>query len=372
MLPILDRYIIRQFLGTFFFMLVIIMAVAVVFDISEKAEDFAEMTASTHEIVFDYYVNFIIYYANLFSGLFIFLAVILFTGRLAHRSEVIAMLSSGISFPRLMRPYLIAATALFALSMYTNHVVLPTANKSRLAFEEAHIRMAFRIEDTHLHREIAPGTLVYFESFNVQRKTGYRFSLERWEGGELRSKLQADRATYDSITGVWHLHDWTLRERGTTHGADAGTGTAQLPRDRMDRGRERDTLIALEPKDLGQRQDNAKSMSDAELARYIAEEEARGGGKTAYFRIEQHQRTSYPFAGFVFTLIGVGIASRKVRGGTGVHIALGVLIVLLYIFSMQMTTVAATNAGFNAFMAVWIPNVVFGLLGLWIYRRAPK
>jgi lipopolysaccharide export system permease protein len=371
MLGTLDRYIIRQFLGTFFFILITIMAVAVVFDISEKAEDFAEMTASTHEIVVDYYVNFIIYYANLFSGLFIFLAVILFTGRLAHRSEVIAMLSSGVSFPRLMRPYMVAATALFALSLYTNHILLPEANKSRLAFEYAYIRMPYRIDEKNLHREIEKGTIVYFETFNVQKNTGYQFSLEKWSGGELLSKLSADRAVFDSLTGVWHLYDWRLREAVP---APQGNGAmhAVLMRDRMEHGAQRDTLIALVPKDLGQRQDNAKLMKDSELTAYIEREKARGGGKTASFEIEKHQRTAYPFASFVFTLIGVSIASRKVRGGTGVHLALGVLIVLLYIFSMQMTTVAATNAGFDTFTAVWLPNVIFTVVGLWIYRRAPK
>ena len=369
MLGKLDRYIIRQFLGTFFFILVTIMAVAVVFDISEKTSDFATMSASVWEVVRDYYVNFVIYYSNLFSGLLIFLAVIIFTGRLAHRTEVVAMLSSGVSFPRFIRPYFIAATFLFGIALVVNHFVLPKANLTRLAFEEAHIRNPFNIEDKNLHREIAPGTLVYFESFSAPKKTGYRFSLERWENGELRSKLTADRAVFDTITGRWKVHDWTIRELAR---ATAESGQPIGLNDRLRRGPELDTLLNLKPSDLGQRNENAMSMTDGELDDFVKAEEARGGSKTVFYLVEKHQRTSYPFATYVFTLIGVSIASRKVRGGTGVHIALGVMLILLYVFAMKMTTVAATNAGLNPLIAVWLPNLVFSLVGIWIYRKAPK
>ena len=212
MLRTLDRYIIRQFLGTFFYILIAIMLIAVVFDISEKTEDFAKMKASWHEIVLDYYVNFVIYYSNLFSGLLIFLAVLLFTSRLAHRTEVIAMLSSGVSFPRIMWPYFVAATFLTGVSLVTNHYVLPKANKVRLDFEEQHIRSTFRVHDKHLLREIQPGTIAYFETFSAKEKLGYRFSLEEWQDGRLTRKLTADRARYDSVTGAWVVYDYLLRE----------------------------------------------------------------------------------------------------------------------------------------------------------------
>lgn len=359
MLKTLDRYIIRQFLGTFFFILVLIMAIAVVFDISEKTEDFAKMSASVGEIVTRYYFNFVIYYANFFSGLLIFLAVILFTGRLAHRTEVIAALSSGVSFPRLMWPYFLAATVLAGIALVTNHFVLPYANKERLAFEEEHIRVAFQVKGKNIHREIAPGCIAYFESFNAQKKTGYRFSLEQWEDGQLQRKLLSDRATYDSLTGRWQVYDYTI-----LHIADADT--------RLERGALLDTLIPLAPVDLGQRNENAMSMTTAELDRFIAQERARGSDTMAFYQIERHQRSSAPFATYVFTLIGVSISSRKVRGGTGVHLAMGVLLILLYIFGIKLTTVAATNAGMDAFLAVWLPNLLFTLVGVWIYRTAPK
>jgi lipopolysaccharide export system permease protein len=358
-MPILDRYILRKFLGTYFLMLGIIMLVAVVFDASEKTQDFAEMTAGWREIVLDYYLNFIVYYGNLFSGLFIFLTVLLFTSRLAHRSEIIAMLSSGVSFPRLMRPYLIGATVLCALSLVVNHLVLPGANKVRLAFEEAHIRATFFVDDRNLHREIMPGVIASCERYGAQERTLYRFSLERWADGALASRTDAERAVHDSLTGAWRLIEYRTRNL--------------LPgREELLRGAELDTVLPLKPSDFGQRWETAMAMSTPELNAYIAAKRAQGDGKVASYLIEKHQRTSYPFAAYVFTLIGVGVASRKVRGGTGLHLALGVLLVLVYVFAMKITTVAATNAGLSPFLAVWAPNVLFALIGLWIYQRAPK
>lgn len=359
MLRTLDRYIIRQFLGTFFFILVGIMLIAVVFDLSEKTEDLARMKATTEEIVQKYYVNFVIYYSNLFSGLLIFLAVLLFTSRLAHRTEVIAMLSSGVSFPRMMWPYFLAATLLTGLSLVVNHMVLPSSNKLRLDFEEEHIRPVFRVDARHMHREISPGVIAYFESFNTLENTGYRFGLEHWKDDELVSKLHADRARYDSTRGRWELFEYLIRDMSTSP-------------ERIIRGQQLDTLIALKPSDLGQRSEFAMAMTWDEINAYIATKQAQGDGSATPYLIEKHQRTSYPFATYVFTLIGVSIASRKVRGGTGVHLALGVMLVLVYIFSMRMTTVAATNAGLNPLLAVWLPNLIFSIIGVVIYRNAPK
>jgi len=359
MLKTLDRYIIRQFLGTFFFILVTIMLIAVVFDISEKTEDFTKMKASTWVIIRDYYLNFIVYYSNLFSGLLIFLAVLLFTSRLAHRTEIIAMLSSGVSFPRIMWPYFLTATILTGLSLLINHAVLPAANRVRLAFEEEHIRATFHVNEKHLLREITPGSITYFESFNTNENIGFRFSMENWSNGELTRKLTADRAQYDSVSGAWRVSDYLLR-------------TMDGSREHVERGQMLDTIINLKPSDLGQRWESSMAMSWTELNTYIAAKIAQGDGSLMPFLIEKHQRTSYPFATYVFTLIGVSIASRKVRGGTGLHLALGVLLVLIYIFTMKLTSVAATNAGLDPMLAVWIPNVMFALVGIWIYQKAPK
>ena len=378
MFKTLDRYIIRQFLGTFFFILVLIMAIAVVFDISEKTEDFAKTSASVYEIVVEYYLNFVIYYSNLFSGLLIFIAVLLFTSRLAGRSEVIAALSSGVSFPRFVQPFFIAATILTALSLYVNVFVLPHANRTRLAFEKAHIWSTYKLEESNVLREIAPGEIVYFESVDMSKLTGYRFSLEQWVDGQLRAKLLSDRAVYDTVSGSWKVHDYVIRDIPADQGAIGIEDHKMLAEhDIMLPGRVRkgallDTVIPLKPSDLGQRLASAAALDRTEIADFIKAEKARGGSTVAYYEVEQQQRTSYPFATYVFTLMGVGIASRKVRGGTGVHMVLGVMLCLLYVFTMKMTTVAATNSAFNPTLAVWIPNIIFGIIGVLIYWKAPK
>lgn len=383
MFKTLDRYIIRQFLGTFFLSLVLIMSIAVVFDISEKTEDFAKATATLKEIVVDYYINFIIYYSNLFSGLLIFIALLLFTSRMAGRSEVIASLSSGISFHRFARPYFVTATILTVISLYVNIFLLPHANQKRLAFEKAHIWSTYRLEEHHVLREIQPGEIAYFESVDVPKLTGYRFSLERWQDGQLRRKLLSDRAVFDTVSGKWTVYDYMIRDippdpgfkaldQGTAPGALPGEGKARMPAERITRGAVLDTVIALKLSDLGQRLDIAAALDRKQIAEFIRAEKARGGSKAAYYEVEQQQRTSYPFATYVFTLIGVGVASRKVRGGTGVHLVLGVLLSLLYVFAMKMTTVAATNSAFNPTLAVWMPNILFGIVGALIYWKAPK
>lgn len=359
MLRTLDRYIIRQYLGTFFFILLGIMLIAVVFDMSEKTEDFARNKPSRKEIWVDYYLNFVIYYSNLFSGLLIFIAVLLFTSRLAQRSEFIAMLSGGVSFPRILWPYFLAGTFLTMVSLVVNHLVLPGANRTRQNFEERYVRGQFTQYDKHLFREIAPGSIAYMETWNTRELTGYRFGLEQWRGRELIRKIHADRAKYDTVTGRWTLYDVYDRRLG-----------AQT--DSLWTGQRSDTILPLKPSDLGMRWEFAMTMGWQELNAYIEARQAQGDGSAMPYEIEKHQRTSMPFATYVFTLIGVGIASRKVRGGTGVHLALGVMLVLVYVFTMRMTTVAATNAGFDPLAAVWIPNIVFGLVGVAIYRNAPK
>ncbi|HQZ42146.1 MAG TPA: LptF/LptG family permease, partial [Flavobacteriales bacterium] len=215
------------------------------------------------------------------------------------------------------------------------------------------------VDAKNIHREITPGTIAYMESYNVGQKTGYRFSLSNWENAELTRKLTADRATYDSVQGVWHVYDYVLRDM-TTHP------------EVLIRGTELDTMISLKPSDLGQRWETAMAMGWSELNNYIDAKKAQGDGSTVSYQIEKHQRTAYPFATYVFTLIGVSIASRKVRGGTGLHLALGVGLILIYVFSMRLMAVAATNAGMDPLIAVWTPNIFFAIIGVWIYRGAPK
>lgn len=355
----LDWYIIRKFLGTFFLIIAIIMLVSVVFDISEKIEDFIENEAPLGEIVFDYYLNFMAYYGNLFSAFLVFITVVVFTSRLASRSEFVAMLSGGIKFSRLLRPYMIAATFLVVLSLLLNHIFLPMANSTRLEFEEEYLRSGFRQSGEHFNYELKPGTIVYFKTFNYTSNMAHRFSLEKWENDEIVYKLFTDRATYDTSSNKWNLVNFTIRER---------IGDEQ----RFQQGALMDTVLGIKPTDFARRVTFASSMGYREISDYIAQEKAKGSDKVAFIEIEKHQRTSYPFATYILTLIGVSISCRKIRGGIGLHIAYGFSIVFSYIFAMRVASVSATNLGVDALVAVWIPNAIFLVLGLVLLRYTPK
>ncbi len=359
-MKILDLYIIKRFLGTFFFMLALIMSIAIVFDVSEQLERFIKYDAPLDQIIFKYYLNFVFYFGNLFSSLLIFLSVLLFTSQLAQRPEIIAIFAGGISFRRLLRPYFVAATILVGISLYFTHYQLPIANRVRIEFEEQYMNKKFKIKDDNLHREIEENTLAYFETFSTINNIGYKFSLEKWnDEGKLEYKLMADRAKFDSASGKWEIQGYRVREF-TEEGEIISKGTKL------------DTLLDMRPSDFGVKLNIASTMGYNELTNFIEEERKKGSDQTVFYEIEKHQRTSYPFATYILTVIAVSLAGRKTRGGIGVHMATGVLIAVVYIFAMKVTTVAATNAGLNPMLAVWLPNIFFAGIAVLVLRRAQK
>ncbi len=337
------------------------MSIAMVFDVSEKIDDFLKNDVPLTEILFTYYLNFVIYYGNLFSALLIFIAVIFFTSKLANRTEFIAILSSGVSFKRILVPYFIAATLLVAASLFLNNQLIPIANQQRLEFENRYIGSGYTPDRMNLHREISPGTIAYFQVYSPHNAQGYKFSIEQWEEGRLQYKLISERADYDSISGKWQVHNYY--ERLFDY---AGNEEKIVTGIRMD------TLLNLTPGDLRYKTELASALPNKELRKFIALEKQRGSDTVIYNEIELYQRTSYPFAAYVLTLIAVSVSSRKIRGGLGLNLVFGFVIVFIYIFSMRMTTVAATNAGLDPLIAVWIPNFIFGVMGAFIYRVAPK
>lgn len=356
----LDWYIIRKFLGTFFFMIGAFCVIAVVFDLSENIDDLITNEAPLKEILIDYYLNFFFYFGNMLSAFIVFLTIILFTSRLAQNTEFVAMLSGGISFRRLMYPYFLASTFLVVLSLIIAHVVLPYANKAKVNFEFKYIHVNFYISDQHLYREINPGTIAYFKSITADRNVGYKFALENWEEGKLRKKLMASKASYDEEQHTWTITDARIR---TIH--PDGTESLTLRQSI-------DTTLNMKITDFGQRAELMSTMNHRELNEYIEKEKQRGSGNVSFIEIEKYSRTSNAFAIYVLTLIGVSIASRKVRGGTGFHLFMGVVVGLTYVFCQKLATVAATNVGLPAAVAVWVPNFLFLLLGMIIYYRAPK
>jgi lipopolysaccharide export system permease protein len=358
-MKIIDKYIIKKFLGTFFFSLSLIIIIVIVFDISEKIDDFLGKKAPIKAIIFDYYLNFIPYFINLFSPLFTFIAVIFFTAQMANRTEIIAILSSGISFKRMLYPYFIAASVLCALSLLLNNWIIPPANKTRLEFENTYIRVAYVLHAHNFHRQIKPGEYIYFESYNSPDKIGYRFSYEKIKNGALTYKLMSDHIQWDSTSHKWSVYNYMIRNIDSLH-------------ETMRTGARLDTIFPFTPVDFIIRLTAVESMNYGELNRFIDAERLHGSENIVFYEVEKYKRIAFPFATFILTLIGVSLASRKVRGGIGAQLGLGIGISFVFIMFMQVATTFATNGNVPAIIAVWIPNLIFGILSIYLLRMVPK
>ena len=355
----LDRYILQQFLGTFFFTIGLIICVTIVFDLSEKIDNFIEHELTVWTIVSEYYIFFIPYFANLFSPLFIFVAVILFTSRMAYRSEIVAILSSGVSFYRMMVPYLLGSTILALLSLYLNHFIIPKANEHRILFENTYINRPWKFYGRNQHYQVEPGTFIFFDSYSADRMTGYKFSMEKFKDGELVYKLISDHIVYDTATNLWSVRKYYER---TFNGLEESVREV----DRLD------TVFPFHPKDFSQRLKIVEAMDYHQLNEFIANEEMRGSDYVNFFRVERAKRSSMPFAAFILTIIGVSLGSRKVRGGIGMHIGIGLALSFSYILFMQVSQTFAIEGNMSVGMAVWIPNILYLILGAVMLYKAPK
>lgn len=358
-MKILDKYIIRKFLGTFFFSLALIIVIAVVFDISEKLDDFIERKAPLRAIVFDYYLNFIPYFANLFAPLFVFISVIYFTARMAANTEIVAILNSGVSFKRLLVPYFIAAGLLAAVSFYFNGWVIPHSNKIKLDFENVYIKNPVEFKDRNIHRQISPGVFMYMESYNNRNNTGYRFSLEKIEDGRRTWYLNSDRIQWDSLTGKWIIYNYYARKINGFH-------------ERLESGARKDTTLKMKPADFKRRLNVIEAMDNRELNRFIREEKLQGSENVTAYLVESYRRIALPFSTFILMLIGVSLSSRKIRGGIGAQLGLGITLSFAYILFMQISNTFAINGSIAPVIAVWFPNVIFAGVAFLLIRIAPK
>lgn len=359
-LLILDRYIIKKFLGTFFFTIGLIVMIAVIFDLSEKLDDFLDKDAPLNKIIFDYYLNFIPYFAVLFSPLFTFVSVIYFTSRMAYSTEIIAILSSGVSFNRLLRPYFYSAFALMVFAFALNNFVIPHANARKLAFEDIYYHSEPKVyREKDIHKQIQPGIFIYMESFDNHDNEGRNFTIEKFKNGMLESKLLADKIMWDSVKNKWSLINYYNREF---------TGESQ----KITQGRYMDTTIALDPEEFRRRDNAVEAMNLGELNHFIKDQKMQGTENIDAYLIEKHRRFSFPFSAFILTLIGVSVSSKKVKGGIGMQLGIGLLISFSYIVFMQFSSQFAIGGSLSPFIAVWIPNVVFAIVAAFLYRFAPR
>jgi lipopolysaccharide export system permease protein len=355
----LDWYIVKKFLGTFFFSISLILLIVVVFDISEKIDDFIEKDAPIRGIIFDYYLNFIPYFGNLFSPLFTFVAVIFFTSKMANNTEFISILSSGISFNRFLRPFMLSAGLLAVLSFTLSNFIIPPANSERLEFENTYIKNPYKNRDKDIHMQIKPGQFIYMQSYNTKRNIGYKFSMEQFENNELQEKLFCNYIKWNETTENWTVHNYFIRKIDHLNEEIIEGDTLVL-------------TINLHPNDFNVRRSMVETMNMFQLNDYIKEERMKGSKNLVFHIIEQQKRFAYPFATLILTIVAVAMASRKVRGGIGLHLGLGLLISFAYILFMQVSTTFATNGDLSPIIAVWIPNLLFASLGLYLLKKAPK
>jgi lipopolysaccharide export system permease protein len=337
----------------------LIILIVVVFDISEKIDDFLAKEAPLKAIVFDYYFNFIPFFLNLFSPLFTFIAVIFFTSQMATRTEIVAILSSGVSYTRLLFPYILSATVIAILSLYLNNFVIPHATKKQIAFEDKYIRNEYYNNDRNIHLQLSPGNYAYMERYSSDENIGYKFSIEKFNKSKLYYKLMAESIQWDSIKNNWIIQNYYIRYlNGMNEYIKKGTTI--------------DTTFSFTPKEFGRKDNTVGTMDYFELNKFIDAEKLKGSDNIEVYEIEKYRRTAFPFATFVLTLIGVAIASRKIRGGIGMHIGLGIFISFAFIMFMQVSTTFAASGLVSPLIAVWIPNVLFSFLAWYLLKIAQK
>ena len=357
----IDTYIMKKFIVTFFIALLLIIGIVIIFDISEKVDDFVEKQAPLRAIVFDYYVNFVPYFINMFSPLFVFITVIFFTSRMAANSEIIAILSCGVSYRRLMRPYMLSALLIALLSLGLNLFVIPRANLKRVQFEATYTKLDRRnLNSSNVHYQLHPGQFVYVESFSTWNNTAYNFTLEDIQDNKLVRKITAETAVWDSTFGGWTLKKYFVRDY------------AEGLEDHIRSGMQLDTVINLTVTDFYRNKKTVETLPQRALNQLIATQRMRGDANVMYALIEKHTRYALPFSAFILTLIGVSLSSRKRRGGIGWNIAVGIALSFTYILFLRFSQMFVYGGTLPPVIALWLPNLIYSVIAAVLYYRASR
>ena len=358
----MDWYIIKKFIGTYIYAIILIISIAIVFDVNENLAKFSQYNAPLKAIVFDYYVNFVPFYANLFSPLFVFIAVIFFTSKLAGNSEIISILASGMSFRRLMRPYMISCVLISLVTFYLGAYVIPHGTVIRQNFETMYKNKKRNTSAENVQLQVGPGVIAYIQYYDNRRKSGYGFCLDKFENKKLVSHLSASEIQYDTISDSkfhWHITNWKERRlRGL--------------REQITAGARKDTVIMMEPTDLVYSKGQQETFTSPELRDYISKQQSRGSGNVVQYEVEYHKRIASSFASFILTIIGASLSSRKRKGGMGLYLGLGLVLSFTYIMLQTVSSTFAINTGFPPVVAAWLPNIVFAVVAYFCYRHAPN
>ena len=356
----IDAYIVSKFITTFFIALLLIIGIVIIFDISEKIDNFVAKEAPLKAIVFDYYLNFIPYFMNMFSPLFVFITVIFFTSKMAADSEIIAILSCGISFHRMMVPYIFSATLIAIFSLCLNLFIIPDANKTRLEFENQYVKTRFKSVGRNVHYQISPGEFVFAESFSSWNNTAYRFTLEKIVDNKLVSKISAESAVYNEEKDVWTLKKYFIRD----YNEDLT--------DRIRSGKQLDTTLALSSKDFYLTEKTVETLNYHELNNLIDTQRMLGDANVKFALIEKNTRFALPFSAFILTIMGVALSSKKRRAGIGWNIGIGIALAFTYILFLRFSQMFVHTDTLPPAIALWLPNLVFAIIAGFLYRIAPK
>lgn len=357
-LKLIDRFLIRQYLTTFFFILGMVLVICLMVDFVEKIDEFIEKDPPMSEILFEYYLNFIFYWGNLLAPVCVCLAVIFFTSRMAGRSEIVPLLSSGVSFYRLLVPYVFTSILLAGISFGLKSYIIPDSTAVRIEFEYKYLKKRRISSNKNVHKKVAPDTYVYMSYFNERTGEGHLFALERIVDGEIRTKLDARKAVWVDSTQSWELRRVQVREIEGT-------------RERLTFHSELDTTFLLTPDDIFIKEQKAETMRLPALLEYIRLEEMRGSDILEELYIERHRRFADPVASIILTLIAFAMSSRKSRGGVALQIGLGLLLSFIYIAVLYVGQ-AMVSDDFPAWAAVWMPNILYLPIALLLLYLAPK
>ena len=358
----MDWYIINKFIGTYFYSIILIISISIVIDVNENLAKFTTNHAPLRAIVFDYYTNFVPYFANLFSPLFVFIAVIFFTSKLAGNSEIISMLACGMSFKRLLRPYLISAAFIAALNFYLGAYIIPKGTVVRHDFESLYKNNKKNTSASNIQLMVDKGVVAYISQYDDIRKTGYGFALYKFENKKMVSQMNANVIQYDTISDSryhWKARNYKIR-------------TLKGMREQITSGMEIDTLIKMEPMDLVFSRGQQETFTSPELLRYISKQQKRGSSNVVQYEVEFHKRIATSFASFILTIIGVSLSSRKRKGGMGMYLGIGLALSFTYILLQTVSATFAINADTPPMLAAWIPNILYSFIAYFCYRQAPN
>ena len=354
----LDWYIFKKFIGTFIFAISLLIVVVIVFDVSENVDSFIKNNASLYEVVFHYYIPFIPYFINLFIYLFTFISVIFFTSKMAGHTEIIAILSSGISFRRFLWPYIMAALLLSSTSFYLGNFLIPRMDTVRRTFKNTYMENLLKSSGVNIHVQIEKGVYAYMHGYDLKRATGYKFSLEKFDGHDLVYKLNSDKIVYDTINDSWNIVNYVEH--------------VFLPEEHLRRGKTLDTVLPMKPSYFYFVKEDFEEMNLIELNRYISEQRAKGADNILPYEIEKHKRLAAPAAILILTVIGASLSSKKTRGGMGLNLGIGITITFAYILFMEFFRVFAVSGIISPFLAGWLPNFIFAIIGIYFLAKAPK